>query len=333
MKKQVFNPSQNVTATVIEGPSEFEMPLVHQAFVPFHNLWGINSCFLRGAFDLDIETLEAGCTSGSPVVASGRQMAGFLQFPDLPGLCDWLRSRGFVPGLWFGFPYVSKGSPLLQERPDLFDLKTGTELQWEDAAPSKSVWLRPSPALTEHFRNVLAPFVAMGFGKFKLDFFGGPRAAMTGIVRCAHEAIVSLDPGGGNIYLYGNLMGHPELGCRHLYVSTVPAQHFRRIRGAASGHGGDRPGDDGAWLERCGGHGVDPRQGTGQRPCAHALGRLRQWRLWPQHALARRSSGLSRGECRRRPKRAASSSAPGRRGLIGLKRLQTCIQKETRRGN
>jgi len=337
MKKQVFNPSQTVIATVIEGPSEFEMPLVHQAFVPFHNLWGINSCFLRGAFDLDIETLEAGCTSGSPVVASGQQMAGFLRFgpgrvrcsdgktirfeipegqalihlvggtereqwarynaaveapspaprprqafwslpeyvtwveqealagerggapvdhlnepfvrsfveriealglppgkitidagwylqpggclskldgrwqidpakfPDLPGLCDWLRSRGFVPGLWFGFPYVSKGSPLLQERPDLFDLKTGTELQWEDAAPSKSVWLRPSPALTEHFRNVLAPFVAMGFRKFKLDFFGGPRAAMTGIVRCAHEAIVSLDP---TIEIEGH---HPDI--------------------------------------------------------------------------------------------------------------------------
>jgi len=80
MNNQASNPSQTVTATVIEGPAEFEMPLIHQAFVPFHNLWGINSCFLRGAFDLDIETLLAGCTSGSPVVASGQRMAGFLRF-------------------------------------------------------------------------------------------------------------------------------------------------------------------------------------------------------------------------------------------------------------
>jgi hypothetical protein len=66
---------EKVTASVIEGPAEFEMPLIHQAFVPFHNLWGVNSCFLRGPFDLDIETLEAGCTSGSPVVASGYHTA------------------------------------------------------------------------------------------------------------------------------------------------------------------------------------------------------------------------------------------------------------------
>lgn len=326
MNKSIPEGLQKVTTTVIEGPAEFEMPLIHQAFVPFHNLWGVNSCFLRGAFDLDIETLLAACTSGSPVVASGQQMAGFLRFgpgrvhcadgrtirfeipegqalihlsggteheqwarynaaveapapaprprqafwslpeyvtwveqealagerggspgnhlneplvrsfveriealglpvgkltidagwhrqpadglgkhdgrwqidpakfPDLPGLCDWLRGRGFVPGLWFGLPSVSAGSSLLRERPDLFAQHPGTELQWEGAAPSTSVWFRPSPALTEYYRTVFAPYVAMGFRKFKLDLFGGPRATMTGIIRCAHEAIVSLDP-------------------------------------------------------------------------------------------------------------------------------------------
>jgi len=313
------------------------MPLVHQAFVPFHNIWGMNSYFLNGPFDLDIEMLEAGCTSGSPVVATGQQFAGFLRlspgrvhcedghvihfeipdgqallhmvggtereqwaeynarveapcpaprmrqpfwqlpeyvtwveqealahehggspvdqltdgmvhsfveriealdlppgkltidagwyrqsgqgldsidgywqvdknkFPDMPGLCDWIKSRGFVPALWFGLPKVSTTSPLLQQHPELFDFDVSSELKWEEVQVSTSMWFRPSPQVTDYYRTIFAPYVEMGFRKFKLDFFGGPRVHMTGLIRCAHEAIVSLNP---TIEIEGH---HPDI--------------------------------------------------------------------------------------------------------------------------
>ena len=64
--------------TVILGPATHEMPLVQTAFAPFHNIWMRTAYFLHGSFDLDILTLDSYCTSGSPVVASGFRMGGFL---------------------------------------------------------------------------------------------------------------------------------------------------------------------------------------------------------------------------------------------------------------
>lgn len=63
---------------ILEGPATHEMPLVHSAFVPCHNIWMRNSYFLTGEFELDVQNLPSGCTSGSPAASSGFEMAGFL---------------------------------------------------------------------------------------------------------------------------------------------------------------------------------------------------------------------------------------------------------------
>ncbi len=46
---------------IIEGPARFEMPLIHQAFAPFHNPGEYNSCFLRGPFDRPFPCSRLAC--------------------------------------------------------------------------------------------------------------------------------------------------------------------------------------------------------------------------------------------------------------------------------
>jgi len=336
-KRQEGSLVTHMETRVIKGPAHFDMALIHSAFVPFHNLWGMNSYFLTGKFDLDIQTLGSGSTSGSPVVATGQQLAGFLKFgpgrvtsqdgstihfeipegqsllviaggtereqwacynatveaptppprprqafwslpeyvtwveqevlayerggspfdhlneamvrsyigrvealglppgkltidagwyletgrrtgdcdgtwrvdprkfPDMERLCGWIKSRGFIPGLWFGLPQVAAAAPFVRERPELFDHDVRDNLAWEGAQTSEQLYHRPSPEVTAYYREVFAPYVAMGFRKFKLDYFGGQRARMTGLIRCAHEAITSLDP---TIEIEGH---HPDI--------------------------------------------------------------------------------------------------------------------------
>ncbi len=308
---------------IVEGPGTWEMPLAHSVFVPFHNHWGRNSYFLHDPFDLNIHTLPAASTSGSPAAASGGRMGGFLTngpgrvscdgktvvfhipegqklvaieggsereqwahynslveadapgpvpvqafwrapeyvtwveqkavaaqsgrrpnqclneefvqeyvkrvrklalqkgkltiddgwqrmdergisdgywkpneqaFPDFAGMCHWIEDRGFTPALWFGLPRAHRDAPIVRERPELFSL--GAQHAGEEETPIHGalVYHKPGKELTDFYREVFEPYVKMGFRKFKLDFYYGPRKLMIELIRCAHTAIRGLHP-------------------------------------------------------------------------------------------------------------------------------------------
>lgn len=110
------------------------------------------------------------------------------KFPDFEGLITTIQQHGFVPSLWMGIPSVPASAPILATHPALFDDINASEL----ATQSERYYYKPSDASTAHFRAVLAPYVAMGVGKFKFDFFYGERQRMRGIMKCLHEAVRAL---------------------------------------------------------------------------------------------------------------------------------------------
>lgn len=113
-------------------------------------------------------------------------------FPDMQGLCHYIEDKGFVPALWMGLPRVRSGAKICSDRPELFGRESiaGTE---EASAAGALIYHTPSERLTEYYRDMIKPYRAMGFRKFKLDFYYGPRAQMAGLMRCAYEAVKSID--------------------------------------------------------------------------------------------------------------------------------------------
>jgi hypothetical protein len=116
-----------------------------------------------------------------------------VKFPDLPGLCDWLRGHGFTPGLWFGLPLLPAKARLRVDRPDLFGALD--RLTDSESAQDESPWsLAPGPATEAYVRETLRPYAEMGFRKFKFDFYYGARSRMNALARTVHHAVRGLDP-------------------------------------------------------------------------------------------------------------------------------------------
>jgi len=114
------------------------------------------------------------------------------QFPDLPILIEFLQEQRFTPGLWLAPSLISPLSRLISEHPELaFD---ETRCQIEGIEDNRFLWAVPGEALKDHFKSVFSYFLDMGFHKFKLDLFFGPRQRMKEILRCAYEAITEQDP-------------------------------------------------------------------------------------------------------------------------------------------
>lgn len=139
-------------------------------------------------------TIDAGWQQHrTPLQTDGYWRVATDLFPHLPGLCHWLEDRGFAPGLWFGLPRVQAGGALLEDRPELFEPSLRRSVE-ENTEVTGAFYHEPSPALVDFYREIFRPYVAMGFRKFKLDYYYGPRQRMTELIRCAYEAITSLDP-------------------------------------------------------------------------------------------------------------------------------------------
>jgi hypothetical protein len=138
-------------------------------------------------------TIDDGWQGGGTPRIDGHWNVDTAKFPDMPGLVHWIEDEGFVPSLWFGLPRVGRGAPILKDRPELFEglVDTGAE----EAGQAKGMYYHhPSPELTDFYREIFARYIGMGFRKFKLDFYYGPRQLMAGLIQCAYEAIKSVDP-------------------------------------------------------------------------------------------------------------------------------------------
>ena len=107
------------------------------------------------------------------------------KFPDFIGLIKTIKEHGFVPSLWMGIPSVPTGAEIVKTSPELFDENSYM-------ASSDRYYYKPCDALVEHFKTVFAPYIEMGVGKFKFDFFYGERQRMCGIMECVYKAVRSL---------------------------------------------------------------------------------------------------------------------------------------------
>jgi hypothetical protein len=137
--------------------------------------------------------IDDGWQGGETVRIDGYWNVDTAKFPDMPGLVRWIEDEGFVPCLWFGLPRVGRGAPILKDRPDLFAGLTDTGA--EEAGQSRGTYYhQASDQLVDFYREIFARYIGMGFRKFKLDFYYGPRQQMIELIRCAYLAIKSVDP-------------------------------------------------------------------------------------------------------------------------------------------
>lgn len=138
-------------------------------------------------------TIDDGWQGNSTPRIDGYWQVDQRKFPDMPGLVHWLEDEGFVPSLWLGLPRVGRDAPVLKDRPELFAGLANTGA--EEAGQSRGTYYHEaSDTLTDFYREIFARFIAMGFRKFKLDFYYGPRQQMTDLIRCAYTAVKSIDP-------------------------------------------------------------------------------------------------------------------------------------------
>ena len=138
-------------------------------------------------------TIDDGWQGGGTPRIDGYWHVDTAKFPDMPGLVRWIEDEGFVPSLWFGLPRVGGGAPILKERPELFEglVDTGAE----EAGQARGMYYhKASDELIDFYREIFARYIAMGFRKFKLDFYYGPRKQMAELIQCAYTAIKSVDP-------------------------------------------------------------------------------------------------------------------------------------------
>ena len=112
----------------------------------------------------------------------------------LSALCEDLRKRGQIPGLWTAPFLVSPGADLAREGPDSWfarDVQTGELIVDERhrAFGPMHVLDASVPAVQDHLRALFADFYEAGIRYFKVDFVYAGAYAGIGALRAGLEAI------------------------------------------------------------------------------------------------------------------------------------------------
>lgn len=115
------------------------------------------------------------------------------RFPDLARVVRAIEDAGHVPGLWFAPGHLATSSRFAVAHPEALGPVQGgaTEV---NAAGEALHYALPTEALAAHYRDLFSSYVALGFRKFKLDIFYGPKDLMTALARLCFEAIKAADP-------------------------------------------------------------------------------------------------------------------------------------------
>jgi hypothetical protein len=143
-----------------------------------------------------VVTLDHGWSEGASSFRFDEIVPDPVRFPDLGATARAIRSAGHVPGAWLAPAFLWPDHPLFAAHPCLMGPRFSGANEGGFQFPLH--YLRVDAA-TEHlvrdrFRRALAPLVALGFGKFKIDFLYEDRGLMGELLRVLRTALKDLDP-------------------------------------------------------------------------------------------------------------------------------------------
>ncbi|QOR71437.1 hypothetical protein IM660_03825 [Ruania alkalisoli] len=139
-------------------------------------------------------TIDDGWAPGNAPGGVGDWEPDTERFADLDKTAARIRARGHVPGLWFAPGRAALRSAFRAADPAAFHpvadgaAETGSRVAEECYADATSTVL-------DHYRRVFGRYAGMGFEKFKLDLYYGPKHRMTSQLQLAYAAIKEIDPG------------------------------------------------------------------------------------------------------------------------------------------
>lgn len=111
-------------------------------------------------------------------------------FPNFEKTMDMIRTKGFTPGLWIGFPKVHHASTIAQRYPDILG-------DWSAGSPSKphaERWLNPKADIFSYASEVIDRFYRMGVMKFKIDMSYNTKSDMLHIHKELYRAAKLINP-------------------------------------------------------------------------------------------------------------------------------------------
>jgi hypothetical protein len=114
------------------------------------------------------------------------------KFPHMERLVRDMTEEGFTPGLWFAPFTFTPNCRLAVAHPERIGLTFSENAECE--AVRRLMFITPAPELETYYRSVFAPYVEMGFRKFKLDMSYGPKHEMKALLVTMRRVIKALDP-------------------------------------------------------------------------------------------------------------------------------------------
>jgi hypothetical protein len=138
-------------------------------------------------------TIDAGWYREKQSGSIGDWLPDKEKFPDLSKTVNEIEKRGFIPGLWFSPSLVAESS-------DYFKADNtrgygvwakGENIDWNE----KLRYSTEGEAFYKRYSEVFETYIKLGFKKFKLDIFYGPKNRMKLLLKACYEIIKSIEPG------------------------------------------------------------------------------------------------------------------------------------------
>ena len=114
------------------------------------------------------------------------------KFPHMEKLVSDMKDRGFIPGLWFAPFTATPNSKIAMKYPDL--LGDTFSQNAENESVRRLMFLKPDARLEEYYKAVFAPYIRMGFLKFKLDMSYGNKKEMIELLKMMYRIIKEMNP-------------------------------------------------------------------------------------------------------------------------------------------
>lgn len=136
-------------------------------------------------------TLDHGWGVGPRGTGFGTWREDLAKFPNFRKTVEFIRDKGFTPGLWLAFPRIHRESEAAQRYPELLGSVYCLETNKDQPVHH---YLADCPALHGYCQEVLQRFYDLGFRKFKIDMSYNYKHEQYPVHRALYKVAKQIDP-------------------------------------------------------------------------------------------------------------------------------------------